>query len=254
MDETFRQAVEYLQGHDLCTFPATFREKYDQRQVTVYRESSNGLPYVMHENKRLYFKRAYHTETVRCSYRALITEQDPESPHCYTGNGFHPEPGDILFDVGSAEGIFALTHIEKLKKVVFFERDNQWAEALAATFEPYKDKITIVPKYVSDENNETEISIDRFLTDYPGRPDFIKIDVEGAEAKVLKGMKHRMESAPVKIAVCTYHRAEDFSHLSAFLEQDGFKVTASDGCMLFLNEIPHLKPPYFRKGLIRAVK
>lgn len=31
---------------------------------------------------------------------------------------------DVLLDVGSAEGIFALTHIEKLKHVVLFERDQ----------------------------------------------------------------------------------------------------------------------------------
>lgn len=248
------KAVDYLKNHDLCTFPAAFNEKYAGRQITVCREPSNGLPYVVHENKKLFFRRASRTETVKCSYRALMTEQDPESPHCYTDEQFGVEPGDVLFDVGSAEGIFALTHIEKLKKVVFFERDSDWVEALEATFEPYKDKVTIIPKYVSDKNDETNLTIDRFLAGYPDRPDFIKIDVEGAEASVLAGMRQRMESASLKVAVCTYHRADDLAHLSDILGQAGFKLTESAGYMLFLNEIPFLKPPYFRKGLIRAVK
>lgn len=248
------EAVAYLTQHSLDTFLAPFVEKYSQWQIEVHREPSNGLLYVMHEQKKLFFKRSYNVNTVRRCYRALITEQDAQSPHCYIDSSFQVEAGEVLFDIGSAEGIFPLSNIVKASQVVLFERDREWAEALEATFEPWKAKVTIVPKYVSDKNDAENISIDAFLTGYPHRPDFVKIDVEGAEQQVLNGMAKQMKVVPLKLALCTYHQADDYRLFSTQLSEQGFNLSPSRGVMIFLNEMPHLKPPYFRKGIIRAAR
>lgn len=251
-DEEIAEATSYLQTHPLCTFPAAFTQEYDPARIGVLRDPENGLLYVVHQGKKLYFKRSYNERTVRNIYCGLIVEQDTRSPHCYTSNQFTIDTNDILFDIGSAEGIIPLTHIEKIKEVVLFEKDKEWLEALEATFAPWKEKVTIIARYVSNRDDNDFISIDCFLSHYSQHPTFIKIDVEGAESSVLKGMKHLLETThSLKIALCTYHQAQDFEQFThQFLEQDA-QVEPSSGVMLFLNDLKEIQSPYFRKGLLR---
>lgn len=251
-NKEIEDAFEYIRQHPLCTFPGSFSKKYDPNQVVVCKEPTNGLLYVVHEGKKLFFRRSYNATTVRYCYCGLLTEQDADSPHCYTDRQFKIEDNDTLFDIGSAEGIIALSTIEKVGHAVLFEKDREWKEALEATFAPWKEKVTIVPKYVSDYDSEDTISIDSYLTSYPHHPDFLKIDVEGAEEAVLDGMKELLKIAPLKIALCTYHKAEDYEFFTNRLSQQGFRLAPTQGVMLFLNDIQNMKPPYFRKGLIKA--
>lgn len=252
-NKEINHALNYLKKHPLCIFPDTFTLNYAPGQVEVHKESSNGLLYVIHQGKKLFFKRSFSLEATQHCYCSLLREQDKESPHCYIDKNFEVKQGDVIFDIGSAEGIFPLSNIEKASQVVLFEEDREWLEALEATFEPYKEKVTVLTKYVSDCDDDKNISIDTFLKTYPHRPDFIKIDVEGAECSVLNGMNENLEATSTKIAICTYHKANDYDDIRHRLSARGFKVTPSRGLMIFLPELP-LKPPYFRKGLIRAEK
>lgn len=252
-DNTIASAVSYLHKHHICTFPAPFFDKYDENQIAVFKDNSNGLLYVLQEGKKLYFKRSYNIITVRKCFCGLITEQDEHSPHRYTNKQFNIGKGDVLFDIGSAEGNIALSHIEDLKAVVLFERDKEWLEALEATFAPWRDKVTIVGKFVSNTNDESHISIDSFLKTYQYKPTFIKIDVEGAENLVLDGMKNLMASTIIKIALCTYHQPDDYERFYDEFLHRGFELTSSEGVMLYLNDIAHMRPPYFRKGLLRII-
>lgn len=252
-NEEIKQALDYLREHPLSTFPAAFAQKYLPGLVEVHKEPSNGLLYVMHEGKKLFFKRSFNLATVQHCYHALQKEQDKESPHCYTDNDFEVKQDDVLFDIGSAEGIFPLSNIEKVSQIVLFEKDDEWLEALEATFAPYKEKVTILAKFVSNKDDENNISIDRFLKTYPHQPNFIKIDVEGEECAVLDGMKKHLEANPGRIAICTYHQANDYDNISRRLSTYRFRATPTQGVMVFLNDVP-LRPPYFRKGLIKAEK
>lgn len=252
-DNEIKQALRYLGEHPLCTFPATFGRKYTLASVEVHKEPSNGLLYVNHQGKKLFFKRSFNAATVRHCYLALLKEQDKESPHCYTDNEFGVKQDDVLFDIGSAEGIFSLSNIEKVSQIVLFERDSEWLEALEATFSPYKEKVTVLAKFVSDKDDTYNISIDTFLKTYPHRPNFIKIDVEGAECAVLNGMRKNLETHSGKIAICTYHQANDYDNIHRHLCTQGFSTVPTPGVMIFLNDVP-LRPPYFRKGLIKAEK
>ncbi|BEG99861.1 FkbM family methyltransferase [Bacteroides sedimenti] len=251
----YQEAEEYinhLKHSALKTFCSSFTDAYKWEDIEVLMDSSNGLRYVMHQGKRLYFIRSFNERTVKYCYNGLRTEQDPESPHCYLSDNFQIMGNEVLLDVGSAEGIFSLTHIEKLKQVVLFERDPQWVEALEATFAPWKEKVTIVRKYVSDCDDDENVTIDSFLSDKPYDPSFIKIDVEGAEQRVLNGMKQTIKQPGLKLALCTYHQQGDFKTFTKLLTDKGFMCNPSKGVMLFLNDLESLKAPYFRKGLIRA--
>jgi len=250
-NEEILSAVAYLQRHPLNTFPAPFAEKYKEEDIVVEKDSENGLLYIVQEGKRLYFKRSYNAITIKKLYSGLKMEQDMESPHCYMASKFAIEAGDTFFDIGCAEGNMALTYIEKVDHLVLFERDKEWLEALQATFAPWKNKVTIVDRYVSDVDDEINVSIDNFLKTYPHRPNFIKVDVEGAEERVLTGMKELLSQPGLKIALCTYHRQGDYDYFTNKFAPTGAQVMPSKGVMLFLNDIRQMKPPYFRKGLIR---
>ncbi len=252
-DPELLAAVAHLEKHSLRVFPASFPDKYDFKDVEVYRDTSKGLLWVNHNGHRLYFKRSYTVMTIKLLYNGLLAEQDPESPHRYTNGRFDLEQGDILLDVGSAEGIFSLSNIDRLKKAYLFERETEWVEALEATFEPWKDKVEIISKFVSDKDDEENISIDRFLSGKSLIPDLVKIDVEGAEDRVLRGMEAAIEKHHPKIALCTYHKQGDFEKFSAYLSEKGYSISTTNGLMFFLSGDEALTAPFFRKGLVRAM-
>lgn len=247
-----REALSYLSQNRLTTFFGTFQEKQNPNQIEVFTDKTTGLPYVLEEGKKLFFKRSHNKRTVQLLYHALRVEQDSEAPHCYTDPDFQLKEGDILADVGCAEGYFSLLHIEKLKHTYLFEQDREWQEALEATFAPWKEKITIIPCYVSDRDDKEQVSLDRYFLPVEEKPDFYKIDVEGAEASVLKGMDNLLEVKPVKMALCTYHHQDDFEIFSRYFEEKGFHHRPNRGVMIYQNDLDRMTPPYFRTCLIKA--
>ncbi|WP_170827300.1 FkbM family methyltransferase [Arcticibacter eurypsychrophilus] len=253
-DPEYQQAVEHLKVHPLAVFSGSFSNRYNYQDIEVFKDPSNSLSFVNHQGHRLYFKRSYNTTTIKMLYNGLLKEQDPDSPHRYTNDQFSLKQGDILFDVGSAEGIFPLSNIEQIGKVILFERDPEWSEALQATFAQWNNKVQIISKFVSDKNDSDNISIDTFLAEKAIVPHFVKIDVEGVEDQVLKGMDQTIRKYHPKIALCTYHQQGDFKRFSVELAEKKYKIESTKGLMYFLskdkNETP--QPPFFRKALIRA--
>ena len=244
-------AVDYLSTHPLTTFYGDFQEKYITEEVKVHFDPSNNLPYVITDGKRLYFKRSQNIRTVQILFNSLRIEQDDHAPHCYTDANFKITEGEIMADVGCAEGYFSLLNIEKTKKIYLFEQDREWIEALEATFSHWKEKIKIIPKFISDKNNENEITLDYYFKNTEEKPGFYKIDVEGAEASILKGMEELLHT-PVKIALCTYHNQHDYDLFSSFFEDRKFKHRHSNGLMIFHNDLDNMEPPFFRKCMIKA--
>lgn len=253
-EQVFRylQKIEYLSSDDMV-FPYEFANKYKNLQTSVFRDVKSGLHYVEYYGKKLFFPKEMNAEQVLNSYRGLYLEQDIESPHCYTDSSFSVEEGDICLDIGCAEGNFALTNIERVKKMYLFETDPKWNEALNMTFEPWKSKVEIINKFVSDKDDAQNISLDTFTKENNIDVTFIKIDAEGAEESILKGSKQLLEKNNLKIAACTYHRKDDDKLLSDILSDAGFKCAFSNGYMIFIYD-EELSPPYLRRGLVRATK
>jgi len=50
---------------------------------------------------------------------------------------------------------------------------------------PWKEKVVIVNKFISNTTEDNHITLDDFLAG--NKIDFIKADIEGAERKLLKG-------------------------------------------------------------------
>lgn len=250
VSEELRAAAGYLRSHPLTFFPSAFTEKYKAAGVEVFSDPANKLKYVLSGGRRLYFKRRSSAAAIKRNYANLLLEQDTHSPHRYLAEGFAVGDGDVLADIGAAEGNFTLSVIEKIDKALLFETDAEWVEALTATFAPWKEKVEIVNRYVSDTSDGGNVTLDGVFAG--GKLDFIKVDVEGAEEKVLKGADRLLSRGEKpKIALCTYHKQDDEEKLSAQLKRKNFVLSVSEGYMLYPPDSDQ-KPPYFRRGLIRA--
>lgn len=211
------------------------------KDVHVYYQ--NNLPYVLHNGQRLFFKKGMSAKLVRENYLGLLIEQDKRSAHCYVSD-YSEMKGRTLLDVGSAEGIFTLDTIEHIRHAYLFESEDLWIEALHATFEPWKEKITIVKKYVSDTDDEQNLCLDTFFRDKPTDHLFLKMDIEGYERKALNGARHLLATAEsIAGAVCIYHKKDDPQVIGQILTDTGMTFEQTPGYLYMSREL--------RPGVIR---
>jgi molybdopterin converting factor small subunit len=253
ISDELKAVLNYIENNPLTIFPYPFQNNYKAADIEIFKDEIKGLRYVLLDGKSLYFKRRWSEKRIRHSFNELKKEQDPQSPHRYLSDNFNIENGEILADIGVAEGNFALGAVEKAKALYLFETDKEWIEALNATFEPWKEKVNIINKYVGDKNNSKQTTLDDFFKEGDAIT-FLKIDVDGAEAKLLKGCERILsQQSSLKVALCTYHKQDDEKEFNSLLSQKGFNISHSDGYMLFYTD-KKIKAPYFRRGLIRAVR
>jgi len=245
-------AVDFLKHNPITYFPCNLTRKYSAEMVHLTLDQESQMYFALIKGKRMFFKRGW-TESKCIEYcYSILEEQDENSPHRYLSESFTVQNDDIVVDVGAAEGIFSLEVIDRASKIYLFEADNGWTEALTATFAPWREKVEIVNRYLSDEENHNSIALDSFFQNKKW-PDFIKIDVDGAEAKVINGCSQFLSAQEhLKMVLCTYHKQEDESVFSDQLRAKGFNISYSKGFILFIND--KLSPPYFRRGVIRAMK
>lgn len=91
--------------------------------------------------------------------------------------------------------------------------------------------------YVSDKDNEHEVTLDTFFSDKPRTPLFIKMDIEGAERYALQGSKRLFEQWPIKFAICLYH-IDDDKMVPPILRQFGCKFI--EQCGFFIGGFRHV--------------
>ncbi len=254
-DEEIKEILSYLNDQPIQVFNYNFAAKYSGMDIDILYDEQAGLFYVLFEHKRMYFARHFDSkEKVGDYYRQIAMEQDLESPHRYLYGEFQVEDNSVVVDAGVAEGNFALSVIDRVKKIYLFEADSEWVEALKYTFAPYRDKVVIVNKYLSNYTDASTVSVDEFIPEE--QIDFMKLDIEGEEYYALDGAKNVISSSRnMKCAVCTYHNEFDYYAVANLLDRLGFVVTHSKGYMWFpydRNSIFDL--PTLRRGLIRAGK
>ncbi len=250
--EEFKKIKKFLRHNLIEVFNYPFVIRYTFRKNKIYEDKDKCLPYLIHSGKRIYFKRGLSHRHISHLFNSLNQEQDPDSPHYYHFEKINLSPDTIIADIGVAEGNFSLDLVEQVKEIHLFEYDEGWIEALKATFEPWKEKVHIVKSFVSDKTSENNLSLDDYFRDKPA-PDVVKIDVEGAEHKVLQGARQLLDKKKIsELLVCTYHQKGDAEQLSGVLRKYQYKITFSKGYMLFLAGSDK-QPPYdFRKGLLHA--
>jgi len=228
-------------------------EKYINRRIQVHHDKNKDLPYIIQDDRKLYFSRELGSDTEIAHYYNIISaEQDSESPHCYFSGNLDFDNCEVLLDIGAAEGNLAFSVVDRVKKVYVFECENNFVEALSATFESYGDKVEIVRKYVSDKNNKNETTIDEFLRNKPYKSGIIKMDIEGFEMLALSGAIETLRDKNFTFIVAAYHRSTDETEIPTFLSKFNYECRLSKGYLLaiFLER----RPPYFRRCLVFADK
>lgn len=155
---------------------------------------------------------------------------------------FSPEGSEIVIDAGAYDGITALRFLEwggeHIKKVYAFEMDPANFSACEANITSCGGKITLIKKGTWDRDETLSISsstsgssssriseegeekaylttIDSVVKDEPVT--FIKMDVEGAELKSLKGARNTIIKHHPRLAICAYHKREDLYELPGYI-------------------------------------
>jgi len=159
------------------------------------------------------------------------------------GTIVEPKLGDFVFDIGAYVGDTALWFSKAVGpqgKVYAFEPEPSNFEKLKANIE--RSKVTnVIPLQLALSENEGEMQIasggrSSAIRETAGdtsvkvttvgkfveanklpRVDFIKMDVEGHELKVLAGAKETIKTFKPSLALSAYHRGEDFVELPNFL-------------------------------------
>lgn len=123
-------------------------------------------------------------------------------------------------------------------------------ETLRITFDPWKEKIVFVEKYLSDVNTSQCIILDNLIDQNISENYFIKMDIEGFEIQALKGAENLLSGkSHIKMDICTYHNFNDFNDISNIVKNHGFNFISSDSYLLYFGE---KDIPNFRKALLRA--
>jgi len=96
-------------------------------------------------------------------------------------------PRAMCFDVGAAEGYNAVM-MAKLsgREVISFEPGAVWLEKVRAELAKNNLSGQVIQAFVGDEIGDGKTTIDAAAKAY-GMPDFIKMDIEGAETSALRG-------------------------------------------------------------------
>lgn len=251
--DELQEVINYMKDNGVRMYCYPFFDEYAEKDYPVYFDVECKLYYGMYAGHKIYLAKTYNTPQKAKQYlRYIYMEQDKRSPHCYFAGDFQIEKDEVGIDVGAAEGVFALDIIDKVGHIYLIEAEPDWCEALALTFQEYRQKVTIIQGFVSDSEDEGQLVLDRQFKDM--KIDFVKMDIEGAEKEALQGAISLIGKNMPKLAVCTYHRMADYQDISRWLFGKGYLVKNSRGYVICQGEweLDHLADVDFRRALIWA--
>lgn len=245
------ECIEFIKNNPIDVFNYEFTKKYFGMKIDIQLDRSNGLYYVYYKSKRMYLSRKFDTMPKAELYiRQILLEQDEMSPHRYFDDQFAVGQDSILMDAGVAEGNFALEIIDKVKKIYLVEADALWVEALSYTFAPFIDKVTIIHGFLSDNSMNGCVTIDEIVKE--NQLNYIKMDIEGSELSALKGGKLTLLRNNIQLAVCCYHKEDDFENIKSLLDTYGYESVGKKGYMIFVtgDNFTALKIPKLVRGIL----
>ena len=171
-------------------------------------------------------------------YQVTSETFDTNDWHYYRKEHTSIEEGEVLLDIGTAEGLFPLAVVDSCSKLFLIEPSRLFSDCLKKTFQSYNGKVIIhnvavgavdgVINFSEDAlmgrighhtesvvNNIDMYSIDTLIPENQNIT-YLKADIEGYEYEMLKGAKNTITNNKPKIAITTYHKensAEEIIHL-----------------------------------------
>ena len=252
-DADIREVVAFLNRHAELELPmgmippCDWTRDYAPERISVERDAGNGLLYVKVKEHQVFFPRRFSPAEVQRAVSIGQMEQDERSPHCYVGNGFNVDEGDVAVFIGASDGLFCLSLVERLAKAHLFEPNSDWHEPLHATFAPWGNRVEVVPLAVDSQDAEGRVKLDTFFKERP-QPNYIQVDVDGGERDVLAGAHGILQDAgKLRLSICTYHQRLDFPKFEGLLGGLGYRIHHSPGFFLI-----GVRMPYLRRGILYA--
>ena len=152
---------------------------------------------------------------------------DTEDWHYYQKKHTEVELGEIILDIGTAEGLLPISVVDKCNHIYMVEPSQSFCKCLEKTFFNYSKKTTIFNTAVGNEDgiisfdensldgmvskestkNTNKISIFKIDTLFKNNEKitYLKADIEGFEEEMLKGAEQTIKLNKPKIAITTYH-------------------------------------------------
>jgi FkbM family methyltransferase len=165
---------------------------------------------------------------------------DKDDWHYYQKEHTEIEDNEILLDIGTAEGLFPLTVIDKCKHIYLVEPSKTFYNCLKKTYANYQDKSTLINSAVGNSNgiiSFNEDSLDGMITERKNQNSqeieinkidnlfknnekitYLKADIEGFEQEMLKGAEQTIKNNKPKIAITTYHTHNDPNEIISIIK------------------------------------
>jgi FkbM family methyltransferase len=183
----------------------------------------------------LYWPAAFPTDPI---YQVTAETFDAQDWHYYQKEHTQVQAGEILLDVGTAEGLFPLTVVEKCRKIILVEPHPLLYRALRQTFAGFAGKVTIIHSAVGNQQGELyfqggsltgqlsttagsgeKVPVNKIDSLIPADQPitYLKADIEGFELPMLQGAAETIRRNKPKIAVTTYHTENEPEAIIAFV-------------------------------------
>jgi FkbM family methyltransferase len=171
----------------------------------------------------LYWPSAFPIQAID---QVTVETFDQQDWHFYQKEHTQISQGEILLDIGTAEGLFPLTVVEKCSKIILVEPNPHFYNALQKTFAKFAHKVQIIHSAVGNKKgsismqgeslsgsiieNDTAhgaIPLNKIDTILPANQKitYLKADIEGFEEEMLKGAELTIKRNTPKIAITSYH-------------------------------------------------
>ncbi len=174
-------------------------------------------------SKKLFWPSKFSVEGIN---QVTAETFDTKDWHYYQYKNTEVVKGEIVLDIGTAEGLFPLVVIDKCEHIYMVEPSRVFCEALEKTFLNFSEKTTVFNTAVGSIDDEVyfnedslagQISenksdgdkiqlakIDTIMKDK--KITFLKADIEGFEQEMLLGAEKTIKKNKPKIAITTYHK------------------------------------------------
>lgn len=204
--------------------------------LSISKLSLRAQKFIKNVEKKDFYEVSFHNITAKLFWPLqfpiegiyMVTTEtfDEKDWHFYQYKQTTIEPGEILLDIGTAEGLFPLTVADKCKKIIMVEPNRYFHASLQKTFAPYREKTQIIHTAIGNEDgkitfgddslsshvvneNEQGYSVEIHKVDTLISSDqeitYMKADIEGFEEEMLKGAEKTIRKNKPKIAITTYH-------------------------------------------------
>jgi FkbM family methyltransferase len=221
--------------------------------TTVADEPASGMKQVEVGGRRYWEPRTMDTAALAGIHAEVFL---PDHPHYYEFRECRVKPGDVVVDAGASEGFFTRFALDRGARVLAVEPWAEQAEALRRTFaaEIAEGRVAVHQVALSDHEGAVTLEVDpvapwgatvgkaynasvrqsvplttldRLLERSWGRCDFLKADVEGAEAGLVRGATETLRRDRPRVSVAVYHGVTNYLDVRDVLRslRAGYRVT-----------------------------